>query len=758
MATVDERRGVTRPAPRQPAFTWLGALGFVLVLALLASALLQVRQYASLRQPSRQGADLALLSVHQLEADHLRLRQQWRQAADDRVPLDAQALRLAYGGWARQVRQLAAHPPDAPTLHDALQRALGPAQAFVADADRAFGAGAQSMPDRSLVTHLRPELEALGAPLQELAASATRSALEQLEQRSQAVREQNQLGLGLTLFLSLLTLVFAAVALRQVRELRARRAALETLASNLRQARHEAEATSEAKSAFLAHMSHEIRTPFHALMGMLSLLRESGLTPRQIDHLRTATESADHLLAILNDILDMSQLEGGRLSLSPAAVELRPLLREVEALMRPQAAAKALALHVDAAPGVPEHILADSTRVKQIVVNLLSNAIKFSDHGAVMLDIRPCSGAQGKSELEFVVTDSGIGMDEAHLARLFDRYAQGDGSRLRRHGGTGLGLEISRSLARLMGGDIGVRSKPGSGSSFTFRMPLQALPAPPASAGNAAHGAQLPWRPLQVLVAEDHPVNREYIAALLESMGHRAHFTTNGLQAVQAAREQHFDLVLMDLYMPELDGVAATRAIRALPDPARSTVPIVALTADAYDETRQRCLVAGMNDFLTKPVSPQKLATSLRRLFGSSAGAAPAPPPAVPPPAHGSSQPLVDQAALSIALQAMPRARLVELITAFLDQGTQTVQRLRTAVRDAQPLELRVHAHAAKGTALNLGLAALAATAEALQEGASTLPAHEIARLVQRYEELLPATREVVRGLGLLALPADITR
>ncbi len=749
---------MTGPASK-PRKNWsvLTVVSAVLLCVLIAVALVQVRQFALVRQVFETHDDYSALTVYQVESEYLRLRDQWRMAADDRLSLDADAIRLRYEIWVSRVELLdSGFARRLVVLNPEDERALQLAAAFIAATDADLSAqGASPWPNlkHDFFAQRLASLSALEKPLHSMSMSAGHQVAVTAEQRAAAVHAQSVLGLALTASLSVLTLGFAYLALRQVKKLRARRLALEEATHHLQQARKEAVAANEAKSAFLANMSHEIRTPFHGLMGMLSLLRETGLAPRQLEYLRTATESADHLLALLNDILDMSQLESGRMTLSPAPADVRDMLREVEALMRPQAANKALALHIDTAPGVPERVMLDATRVKQVLFNLLSNAIKFSDRGAVVLDVRTREMPTNGTSLDFVVTDTGQGMDEAAQARLFNRFVQGDSSRQRRHGGSGLGLEISRNLARLMGGDITVRSKSGEGSTFTFRIPVVAAPAPLAKPA-PTHTDNTMTRPLHVLVAEDHAINRQYMAALLQSMGHQAHFAVNGEEAVAALAKDgspRFDLVLMDLHMPLMDGIAATRAIRTLPSAACSTVPIVALTADAFEETRDRCVVAGMNGFLGKPVSPQELATVLRRLFGT-----PAAEPAVPGkagkpllPSMASEQTVLDHNAIAISLQAMTPPQFTALASAFLDQAPETVARLHAAVRDAQTLELRVNAHAAKGAAANLGFAGLAATAQALQQGAEHLPAHEIARLVRRFEDLLPITRQALQAMAL---------
>ncbi len=748
MAVANDHGGLSATGRR-----WgLAAIAGVMALVLAAVLLVQARQLALSQQALHSADGFSLTSLYQLELETLRLRDEWQlvdRADGNDADLGASALaplRLRYEIWVSRVDL--ARTPALRTLmasDAAYAQVLDRLQAFIAAADPVLDAAAR--PGRRDLQALRERLDALTLPVHEASLAAAHRLAARADAGNRALQQQSRLGVALTVFLFALCSVFAALAMRQMRQLQQRRRALEDLTQRLHEARSQAEAASAAKSTFLANMSHELRTPFQGLLGMLSLLRETGLTPQQAEQLRVATESADHLLAILNDILDLSQLEAGRLTLNPAPLDLRALLAQIDALMRAQAGARALTLYLDVAPEVPQWIVADATRLKQILFNLLSNAIKFTERGSVSLDVRPLPAAPPR--LQFSVTDTGIGMDEQTVQRLFQRFAAGSTPTPQRPGSTGLGLEISRSLAQLMGGEIGVQSQPGEGSRFCLELPLQ--PHEPAPAQAARRGAEpgAGLRALDVLVAEDHPVNRQYMAALLETLQHRAHFVADGRQAVQAVQQQAYDLVLMDLHMPELDGIGATQAIRALPQHAAATVPIVALTADAFQETRERCLLAGMNDFLTKPVSPQDLASAMRRLFGQEAA------DRAPLPSDGDAalQPgvdLIDHHALAAALQAMPAPRLAALIESFLDQGAQTVEHMRAAVRQGQPLELRMHAHAARGVALNLGLAALAQTAQALHEGAAHLPAHEVAHLVQRYESLLARTRQAARDAGLL--------
>ena len=596
--------------PRRRAL--LAASVGVLVLALLAVSWVQVHQYRLLNETTKYQDDYLQVSVHQLQAEYLRLRLEIHHASDEGLR-DRDRLQLRYDVFVSRADLLTG--PSAQRLmghHPAIQDTVTRTQAFVARADRLLGPKPSEDLTADALRTLDGELAALDAAIHELTLEASHIVSAQAALRETAVNNYNRVAIALTALLSLSTFGFALLAIGQLRRLDERRRALEQLTSELRLAQRDAEAASRAKSAFLANMSHEIRTPFQGLLGMLQVLDADTLAPQQRAHLHTARDSARHLLAILNDILDMAKLEAGTLSVSPEAVALRDLVGDVQQLMQPLAAAKSLALDIDVDTQLPERVRLDGTRVRQVLYNLISNAIKFTDGGRVTLEVRP----DGSEWLAFAVTDTGAGIDPDMLPRLFQRFGQGDDSPSRRHGGTGLGLEISRNLARLMGGDLTVQSAPGRGSRFEMRLPLQRTDPPPDGVTDApatAAGLAGPARrALHLLAAEDNAVNREVLAAMIDLAGHRVTFAEDGAAAVRAARTQPFDLVLMDLHMPELDGIGATRAIRAMAGPM-ARVPIVALTADVFPETRARCLEAGMNDFLTKPIGLTELTQLLAR-------------------------------------------------------------------------------------------------------------------------------------------------
>ncbi len=732
--------GSSAPAERPSARRQLGLALVVATLAvvLLAVAYVQWRQYKLLDNTAQFQNDGLGWSFSQLETEHLRLRNEMQKALDDTQPFDAAAVQLRYDIFvsriglvdhARAQRMMLDEPIYGP--------ALAKVHAFVLAADHFLGAAPQQPLTRAGVVQLLPRLDSLSVPLHDLALSASHLLYERATLRNTAVRQHSQLGFALTLFQALLLLVLGMVVLRQLRALVKRRRSLEAIAESLSAARLEAESANRAKSAFLANMSHEIRTPFHGMLGMMSLLQDARLTPQQAGFLETAKESARHLLAILNGILDISQLETGKLQVTPEPMDLLQLINEVGALMRVQAQAKGLSMRVAVAPEVPRWVQADATRVKQILFNLLSNAVKFSDVGSVELSV----SVTASGGLEFKVTDAGIGMDEATVARLFHRFMRADESTTRRHGGAGLGLEISRSLAQEMGGDIAVRSSPGVGSSFTVSLPLaaaEAVAAPPLApvqalppAPDALPAAQ---RRLRVLVAEDHPVNRAYLEAVLDKLGHEAVFSEDGGGAVRAIQAEPFDVVLMDLHMPGMDGFAAARAIRAMPGP-RGRVPIVALTADAFREARDRAREAGMDGFLTKPAHLPQLRDMLAR-HGGAAGANDA-APAVPAP-RGDEPGRLDFATIDDVRRTLSPEQYTRLLLRFFEDCALAPG----APTEADSAALRARAHSIKGAALSLGLSSVAALTEEMQRCPDGAPADRLAQLRLALDREIAATRE----------------